>query len=129
MNDAQMLLLAAKAIGATEYGGPDDCRPAGVVLLNGVPTEYEGRGEFGHAWNPLKDRGQCFELAVHLQLTVHNRQIAGGFVNCSADGRSYPSVSCDGPPGRVTDVDIDASCRAIVWAAASIQSEREAANG
>jgi hypothetical protein len=68
MTDREMLKLAARAIGATEYGGPDDCRPPGVVLLNGEPVHYEGRGEFGYAWAPHLDDGDALRLAVDLAM-------------------------------------------------------------
>lgn len=68
--DRELLVLAAKAIGATEYGGPDDCRGPGIVLLNGLPTHYEGHGEFGYKWDPLTDDGDALRLAVKLGIQV-----------------------------------------------------------
>lgn len=78
--DRELLVLAAKAIGATEYGGPDDCRGPGIVLLNGLPTHYEGHGEFGYKWDPLTDDGDALRLAVQLNLLndprfLHERDV------------------------------------------------------
>lgn len=68
--DRNLLDLAAAALGLTEFGGPDDCRPAGLVLLRGVPTHYEGHGEFGYAWNPLNDPASAFALMADVPLSV-----------------------------------------------------------
>lgn len=73
----QLLALAAKSIGATEYGGPDDCRAPGIVLLDGVPTHYDGHGEFGYAWNPLEDDADCARLAGVLEIDTHFRVVGG----------------------------------------------------
>lgn len=85
-NTNELLLLAAKAIGATEYGGIDDCRPPGIVLLNGVPTHYEGHGEFGYAWNPLEDDGDALRLAFALGIDILHRGSSVRAVARNAEG-------------------------------------------
>lgn len=121
MTDRELLERAARAIGATEYGGPDDCRPAGVVLLNGVPTNYEGHGEFGFAWNPLIYDGDALHLAVMLAIRVdfqfRNNQPV--IVCCTGEARTNEILELAGPGEHL----YAAARRAIVRAAAAMAPE------
>lgn len=122
MTDRELLELAAKAMGATEYGGLDDCRGPGVVLLDGVPTEYEGRGEFGYAWNPLNDRAQCFELMVQRRISLRVEDVAWGnrveFIATGEAGERRFSVARAVSYQKIDAARVDplpaAACRAIV---------------
>jgi len=64
----QELLLAAKAAGATEYMGCDDCSPPGLKIYNGRVLHYEGHGEFGYAWDPCNNDGDSRQLQVACML-------------------------------------------------------------
>jgi len=70
MTDIELLIRAARAIGATDYTGPDDCSPPGIKFLNGTPTNYEGRGEWGYEWIPLKNDDEALRLAMTLNIDV-----------------------------------------------------------
>lgn len=70
MTDRELIELAARAAGATDYTGPDDCSAPGIKFLNGEAVHYEGSGEWGYPWNPLTDDGDALRLAVQLRMFV-----------------------------------------------------------
>lgn len=119
--DGALLALAAKAIGATEYGGPDDCRGPGIVLLRGQPMHYEGAGEFGYAWAPLYDDGDALSLVSAAGIVVIKRTdtIDGPHIDAGYTLPSNPNWICyRGAP--IGDDEPAAWRRAIVLAAAAI---------
>ncbi|WP_441280601.1 hypothetical protein [Tardiphaga sp. 862_B3_N1_1] len=114
--DPELLLLAAKAIGATEYSGIDDCRAPGVVLLHGEAIHYEGRGEFGYVWNPLENFDDAFQLQTLLRTPVFwdtETSVIAGQRQCGDLGWRV-EVGVDDLGGY------QALCRAIVLDAAAI---------
>ena len=103
MNDREPLELAAKA---ANNGAQWDCEERGMMILssNGCDTD---------SWNPLKDDGDAFRLAIKLKIT-YQIHIVHPFVAAFAPdviGRFEESTEPD---------EFAATRRAIVRAAAEI---------
>lgn len=87
MTDRELIALAAKAAGATHYGGCDDCSPPGLKFHADLVLHYEGAGQFGYVWNPLTDDGDAFRLAVQLGMTIqHEASLGAWFVGAVVGG-------------------------------------------
>jgi len=73
-------------------------------------------------WNPLLSDGDAFRLAVKLQLTVCNDQVASGYTYCTDVDKdvNFPAVHSGKNENKVIDEDYVAARRAIVLAAAKI---------
>lgn len=70
MNDRELLEMAAKAAGiehvnydGVDYDGVDYDGGAGLVIVG-------EHGQHLHGWNPLKDDGDAFRLAMELEMTL-----------------------------------------------------------
>lgn len=122
MKKSEMLFWAASAIGATEFQGIDDCRPPGVALLRGKPTNYEGRGEWGCEWNPLDNDGEALQLAVllNLQIECMQRQSAARTFDSRFAGCVDHAVSQQYPKRPFNPDPFAATRLAIVIAAVGI---------
>jgi hypothetical protein len=73
-------------------------------------------------WNPLLDDGDALRLAVKLQLTVRNEQVASGYTYCTTwdEDDKFPVVYSGENGNKVINKDYAATRRAIVLAAARI---------
>lgn len=67
LTDNELLLLAAKAIGAKPYDW--NTSRNGLFISNGVPILLAG-GDPDGDWNPLADDGDALRLAAKLHLSI-----------------------------------------------------------
>ncbi|MEX3764421.1 hypothetical protein [Paraburkholderia phenoliruptrix] len=117
MTDLELLIRAARAIGATDYAGPDDCSPPGVKFLNGVPTNYEGHGEWGYAWNPSANDDEALRLAVQLHIDLQFDDPPGHVTTLAVNPRS---LCCTGKTVELAPDPQAAVRHAIVVTAAAL---------
>lgn len=61
LTDNELLLLAAKAVGAKPYDW--DTSGTGLFIMDGIPVIL-ANGDHDEDWNPLADDGQALRLAV-----------------------------------------------------------------
>ena len=103
--DRELLELAAKSVGIRWF---EDC------------AMWVGNCRTG--WNPLLDDGDALRLAVKLQLTVCNDQVASGYAYCTNrdEDDKFPAVHSGKNEDEVIAEDYAATRRAIVRAAARI---------
>ncbi len=98
MSDAEMLDLAAKAMG--------------LKYMNGAL--WDGRDVVEYSWNPLEDDGHALRLAVKLEVMldyIEKGYMAGHVVAVSSGASAYEPLDSDS---------YAATRRAIVRAAAEI---------
>lgn len=77
MNDRELLILAAKAVGFGAQNPPDNPHcwteaeyPKGSGR-HGALWNYVGYSDTAELWNPLTDDGDAMRLAVHLFQDIH----------------------------------------------------------
>lgn len=106
MTDIEMLVLAAKAVSLkhVDYSRSDYSGSLGLQLIHNV-------GRHTSSWNPVKDDGDAFRLAVKLNLSY---SFSGEYV--VVHGYGWPNLVIHRFTGEV----IDAIRLAIVMAAAEI---------
>lgn len=94
MTDNELLLLAAKAAGATPYNW--DTSRDGLFISNGVPILLAG-GDPDGDWNPLDDDGQALRMAVRLGMLftyMHDRfELFQRFYRQELDQDRKPTVA------------------------------------
>lgn len=112
MNDRELLLLAAKAIGAQPYDW-DTSRDGLFIQASGMV--WLANGDHDADWNPLVDDTDAFRLSAELGINIGYNIFNGD--PCAWRTRQYQDVSCVEPCG---DDKTAALRRAIVRAAAEI---------
>ena len=117
MTDAKLLELAARA--AIRAGMPIIQDRDGPQIL--YRTEANGN-ECYRIWNPIKDDGDAFRLAVKLRLYISHQNIGRVFVDITDnEGRYYPTAARWKGASEEYGADPNAATRrAIVEAAAEI---------
>ena len=116
LTDNELLLLAAKAVGAKPYDW--DTSRDGLFIRDGIPIIMAG-GCHECDWNPLRDDGAALQLAVRLGLSVIQQysfkgpELVAAAAGFSAEDFRKTSTLYEGDPMAATR-------GAIVLAAAEI---------
>lgn len=120
--DRELLELAAKAANMDVMWDREEladfCAKREGMWLKGMRSD-SANCEY---WNPLTSDGDAFRLAVELQLTLCNDQVASGYAYCTDGDKNvnFPAVHSGKNENKVIDEDYVAARRAIVLAAAKI---------